>query len=265
MSMNTSAVRYWVLLALVAGAMYGSLVIYRKSQPGDQPAGAKATVRPAVSNVAAANEQSLKAQAAMVSGPVAPFKLTDQDGQEFDSASLDGKVWVASFFFTNCPAICWRMNQALAAWQHTHPNADVHFVSITCDPDNDTPAALKTYANHFKADPKRWTFLTGDMKQIQAVGQDSFKIAVVKGDHSDRACVVDKAGKIRGRFRLTEPDQAELLDRLLDVVTSEPAADASVASAAAAPATPAAEPQPAADAPAATTSTATPSEAPPAP
>jgi cytochrome oxidase Cu insertion factor (SCO1/SenC/PrrC family) len=267
--MKTSAVRYWVLLALVAGAMYGSLAIYRKSRPVDRPVGANATVRPAVSNVSAANEQSIKAQAAMASGPVAPFKLTDQDGQEFDSASLDGKVWVASFFFTNCPAICWRMNQALAAWQHTHPNADVHFVSITCDPDNDTPAALKTYANHFKADPKRWTFLTGDMKQIQAVGQDSFKIAVVKGDHSDRACVVDKSGKIRGRFRLTEPDQAELLDRLLDVVTSEPAATAAAASESASPAVATepkpAEPQPAADAPPATTAAAVPSEAPPAP
>ena len=115
------------------------------------------------------------------------------------------------------------MNQALAAWQHTHPNADVHFVSITCDPDNDTPEALKKYAEHFKADPKRWTFLTGDMQAIQRIGQDSFKIAVVKGDHTDRACVVDRNGKVRGRFRLTEPDQAEMLDRLLTVVEAEQA------------------------------------------
>lgn len=212
--MVSSAVRFWVLLALVAGAIYGSLVVFRKSQPSIAPSGGTATVSPAVS--------SAKAQAAMSDSPVAPFKLIDQDGQEFDSASLQGKVWVASFFFTNCPAICWRMNQALAAWQATHPDADVHFVSITCDPDNDTPAALKKYAEHFKADPKRWTFLTGDMKQIQSVGQESFKITVVKGDHTDRACVVDKSGKVRGRFRLTEADQAEMLERLLDVVTSEP-------------------------------------------
>jgi cytochrome oxidase Cu insertion factor (SCO1/SenC/PrrC family) len=250
--MGTSAVRYWVLLALVAGAIYGSLVLFRKA-PVDRPVGATATVRTSVSTD--------KAQVAMANGPVAPFKLTDQDGQEFDSTSLDGKVWVASFFFTNCPAICWRMNQALAAWQHTHPDADVHFVSITCDPDNDTPAALKTYANHFKADPKRWTFLTGDMKQIQAVGQDSFKIAVVKGDHSDRACVVDKSGKVRGRFRLTEPDQAEMLDRLLDVVTSEPASTPAATNPPAAT-EPAGEPQPTEPAPEPATAAATPSEAP---
>ncbi len=76
---------------------------------------------------------------------------------------------------------------------------------------------------HFKADPQRWTFLTGDMETIQSIGQDSFKIAVVRGDHTDRACVVDRNGKVRGRFRLTEPEQAEMLDRLLEVVEAEPA------------------------------------------
>jgi hypothetical protein len=59
------------------------------------------------------------------------------------------------------------------------------------------------------------------MNQIQSIGQDSFKISVVEGDHTDRACVVDRQGRVRGRFRLTEPDQVEMLDQLLDVVTSE--------------------------------------------
>jgi cytochrome oxidase Cu insertion factor (SCO1/SenC/PrrC family) len=214
--MTTSAVKYWVLLALILGAVYGAFVYSRRSSDGD---GSRGT--PAASSSSAKIASRDANSAAAFNGPVAPFKLIDQDGKEFDSSSLKGKVWVASFFFTNCPAICWRMNQVLAAWQHQHPNADVHFVSITCDPDNDTPEALKRYAEHFKADPKRWTFLTGDMKSIQAIGQESFKVAVVKGDHTDRACVVDRQGQIRGRFRLTEPDQAEMLDRLLAVVESE--------------------------------------------
>lgn len=217
--MNTSAVKYWVLLALILGAVYGSFVLTRG--PADREAAKRTEKKSAAAPTSQAATGNPIDSTASADGPVAPFKLIDQDGQEFDSASLDGKVWVASFFFTNCPAICWRMNQALAAWQHLHPDADVHFVSITCDPDNDTPEALKRYAEHFKADPKRWTFLTGDMKTIQAIGQESFKITVVKGDHSDRACVVDRQGQIRGRFRLTEPDQAEMLDRLLMVVTSE--------------------------------------------
>lgn len=210
--MNTSAASYWVVLVALLAAVYGTFTLWRTRQPADESTSAARP--PAIATRVDAS--------AMPAGPVAPFKLTDQDGNEFDSESLNGKVWVASFFFTNCPAICWRMNQALSAWQQTHPESQIHFVSITCDPENDTPAALQKYAEHFKADRKRWTFLTGDMKEIQRIGQDSFKVAVVQGDHTDRACVVDRNGKVRGRFRLTEPDQAEMLDRLLTIVEAEP-------------------------------------------
>jgi cytochrome oxidase Cu insertion factor (SCO1/SenC/PrrC family) len=236
--MNTSAASYWVVLVALLAAVYGSFTLWRSRRPVDEIASATAARPPAASKVDARS---------MPSGPVAPFKLTDQDGNEFDSESLNGKVWVASFFFTNCPAICWRMNQALSAWQQTHPNSQIHFVSITCDPENDTPEALKKYAEHFKADPKRWTFLTGDMKDIQRIGQDSFQVAVVQGDHTDRACVVDSAGKVRGRFRLTEPDQAEMLDRLLMVVEAEPVASPTEAGAAPDPEKPAEVSGPAGD------------------
>jgi protein SCO1/2 len=208
--MNHPAVKYWLLLGGLLVAAYGSFVVWRQVN------------RPAVTVEHVAPARSARsASAAPPSGPVADFVLTDQDGREFDSKSLHGKVWVASFFFTNCPAVCWRMNQALAAWRQTHPTSDVRFVSITCDPKNDTPEALARYAKHFKADPEKWTFLTGDMAKIKAIGQDSFKVSVVEGDHTDRACVVDRKGQVRGRFRLTEPDQLELLDRLLSVIEAE--------------------------------------------
>ncbi len=211
--MKSSALISWLLVALVLAAGYGSFILWRQTRCA---AGAAAPVAVITRSVQSASSP------AMPAGPVADFVLTDETGHEFDSSSLRGKVWVASFFFTNCPAVCWRMNQALAAWQQTHPDSDVRFISITCDPDNDTPEALARYAAHFKADPQRWTFLTGDMNTIQSIGQDSFKIAVVRGDHTDRACVVDRNGQVRGRFRLTEPDQAEMLDRLLAVVEAEP-------------------------------------------
>ncbi len=209
----TSTLRYWLLLVGVVVAAYFSFVAWRGAVPPPSDTEPAAYVR----------STKTASAASMPAGPVAPFELTDQDGQPFDSASLEGKVWVASFFFTNCPAVCWRMNQALSAWQQTHPDSDVRFVSITCDPDNDTPEALKKYADHFKADPARWTFLTGDMKKIQSIGQDSFKISVVQGDHTDRACVVDASGQVRGRFRLTEPDQVMMLEKLLSILEDEPA------------------------------------------
>lgn len=210
--MSTSA-KYRILVSCLLVAGYGSFIAWRWAQgPAQVGAGNAANVS---RSTLSASSQALPAS------PVADFVLTDQDGQTFDSGSLRGKVWVASFFFTNCPAVCWRMNQALAAYQQTHPESDTRFVSITCDPANDTPEALKRYAEHFKADPQRWTFLTGDLKEIQSIGQDSFKISVVEKDHTDRACVVDRNGQVRGRFRLTEPDQVAMLERLLAAVDAE--------------------------------------------
>jgi cytochrome oxidase Cu insertion factor (SCO1/SenC/PrrC family) len=153
---------------------------------------------------------------------IAPFTLTDQTGQPFDTSSLRGKVWVASFFFVSCPSICVRLNQALANLQLTEPASEVHFVSITCDPENDTPEMLDRYARHFKADPRRWTFLTGDLAEIQKIGVERFQVGVEKGTHSDRVFAIDRAGYIRGNFRVTEPEQLDKLKALLAKLEAEP-------------------------------------------
>jgi len=204
--MKGSVVKYWLVLICSLAAIYGSLVVARHLRtPTDSGAG------PASPD--AASEPA--------GPPLDHFVLTDQAGQPFDSESLRGKVWVASFFFTNCPAVCWRMNQTLAALQETTPRSPIHFVSITCDPDNDTPEALLKYAQHFHADPARWTFLTGNLDLIRRIGKDFFQISVEKAGHTDRACVVDRQGQVRGRFRLTVPDQVALFEKLLSTVEAE--------------------------------------------
>jgi cytochrome oxidase Cu insertion factor (SCO1/SenC/PrrC family) len=205
--MNGSVAKYWLLMMVLLAAIYGSFVAWRINHTQAQMA-----LGPRATTTAEAKRP-----------PLTDFVLTDSAGAEFDSASLRGKVWVGSFFFTNCPAMCWRLNQALAGLQETSPASAVHFVSITCDPDNDTPSALQAYAERFKADPARWTFLTGDLKLIRRIGNDFFQVAVDKGTHSDRAFVVDRKGQVRGRFRLTEHDQLEMLRKLLAVVEAEPA------------------------------------------
>jgi cytochrome oxidase Cu insertion factor (SCO1/SenC/PrrC family) len=205
----TGSVKFWLILASCLVAIYASYVAARHIQSTNE-----AIVGPASPDLMARQPMSKRP-------PLSEFTLTDQSGRPFDSNSLRGKVWVASFFFTNCPAVCWRLNQALAAIQQTNPQSNVRYVSITCDPENDTPEALTKYAQHFHADPARWTFLTGDMGLIERVGQDFFQISVEKGAHTDRACVVDRKGQVRGRFRLTEPDQVEMLKKLLQVVEAE--------------------------------------------
>src|SRR5580698_1858510 len=81
-----------------------------------------------------------------VLGQVAPFHLTSQSGQDFDSATLDGHVWVADFIFTNCEGPCPRMSAYMRALQKaTTDLPDLKMVSFTVDPARDTPPVLTEY------------------------------------------------------------------------------------------------------------------------
>lgn len=216
--MTGSAVKYWLLLACLLMTMYGSFLVWRHERaPSEEPAGGS-MVGPAVNDRPAENLP-----------PLTDFVLIDQDGRAFDSKSLQGKVWVGSFFFTNCPGACWRLNRALAEWQQTNPSSETRLISITCDPDDDTPPALARYAEHFRANPAQWTFLTGDMELIRRIGNELFHVAVEHETHSDRAFVVDRRGEVRGRFRLTEPDQVEMFKKVLAQVEAEPLPEADAA------------------------------------
>ncbi len=162
-------------------------------------------------------------------GPTIPaFKLTAQTGKEFDSRSMIGHVWVASYFYASCPGPCYKLNQALAAFQGETALDSVKFVSITCDPSNDTAEVLSRYAERFAADPKRWCFLTGDEKEVAKVGTDSFAIPVAVRTHSDLAVVLDRRSAIRGFFHLSdETDVRRMHKRLgeLLVEKTDPAND----------------------------------------
>ena len=202
--MKRAALTYWLGMLVLCTVFYVSLKAWQRLEAGSSS-------QPDARAVAAADERAHRAPSvADLDKTVERFELIDQNGEKFDSATLEGKVWVASFFFTNCPGVCWRLNQAVSNLQ-AETSKDVQFVSITCDPKNDTPQALATYAKHFKAEPARWHFLTGDFKDIQNVGQKSFMVAVDVAVHSERAMVVDKAGKIQGSFNMLDAEQVKKL------------------------------------------------------
>jgi len=151
-----------------------------------------------------------------------PFTLTDQEGRAFDSASLRGRVWLGSVFFANCPGPCFRENQAIADILREIP--ELVAVSLTCDPDNDTPDVLRRYADRFEADASRWKFLTGDMAVIRKVANTSFMLPAEVGVHSERGVVFDRQGRLRGGYHLLQPDRVELLKKLIrEVLAEEPA------------------------------------------
>ncbi len=140
-------------------------------------------------------------------GQVPDFQLTDQNGRTFDSKSLAGHIWVADFIYTNCDGPCPMMTSHMHRLQdQTAATPDVKLVSFTVDPARDTPPVLAAYAKHFKADPERWFFLTGDQPRLNEIALTGFKLNSVDGSmtHSTRFALVDAKGRIRGYYTTSE-------------------------------------------------------------
>jgi cytochrome oxidase Cu insertion factor (SCO1/SenC/PrrC family) len=143
-------------------------------------------------------------------GNVPEFQLTNQDGNNFGSADLRGKIWIADFIYSTCPGPCPMISSRMSELQKPLEKTDVHLVSFTVDPAKDTPEVLRTYAERLQAEPGRWDFLTGAQSTIYNLSRNGFKLAVgeEKGVpiHSTRMILVDRYGAIRGYYDAAEPD-----------------------------------------------------------
>lgn len=146
-------------------------------------------------------------------GIVPAFQLTNQRAQPFGSDQLIGKIWIADFVFTSCPGPCPMISSRMSELQKPLEKSDVHLVTFTVDPETDTPAVLRGYAERLHAREARWDFLTGDKAAIYSLTSDGFKLAVAEGAgdegqlvHSSRAVLVDRTGRIRGYYDITAAD-----------------------------------------------------------
>lgn len=164
-------------------------------------------------------------------GAVPPFELVTQEAKPFSSSSLKGKYWIVDLIFTNCGGTCPMLTANMASLQKALAKTyDVQLVSISVDPNNDTPEVLAEYARRYNADTKNWTFLTGKVSTIYSIAKDGFKLTVdsVSGDtqnpivHSERFVLVDKSGTIRGFYNgTTNETQSKILHDLGDLMREE--------------------------------------------
>src|SRR6266498_4711150 len=145
-------------------------------------------------------------------GSVPSFQLTNQNGQPFGSAQLADKIWIADFIYTTCPGPCPMISSRMSELQKPLEKTEVHLVSFSVDPEKDTPAILRSYAERLQAEPGRWDFLTGPKSAIYKLSHDGFKLAVSDGSdaqgipvHSTRMVLVDRHGQIRGYYDAAEP------------------------------------------------------------
>ena len=146
-------------------------------------------------------------------GSVPEFVLVNQDGQNFGSPQLRGKIWIADFVYTTCPGPCPMISSRMSELQKPLQKTDVHLVSFSVDPAKDTPQVLLTYAERLQAEPGRWDFLTGPQSTIYNLSRNGFKLAVSDGSdekgipvHSTRMILVDRHGAIRGYYDAAEAD-----------------------------------------------------------
>ena len=146
-------------------------------------------------------------------GVVPPFQLINQDGQQFGSAQLQGKIWIADFIYTLCPGPCPMISSRMSELQKPLEKTDVHLVSVSVDPAKDTPEVLRGYAEKLHAEPGRWDFLTGSKLSIYDLSRNGFKLGISEPEdeskepvHSTRMVLVDRRGVIRGYYDATAPD-----------------------------------------------------------
>lgn len=161
------------------------------------------------------------------------FSLEDQRGQRFGSRELRGHVYVASFFFTRCPSVCPKLMRALRRLQQQYDRyaVDVRLVSISVDPEHDTPAVLRAYAARYGADARRWTFLTGTEQAIRSLLGAGFQTHVGRPEaqggglidiaHSAGLVLVDQQGWMRGRYGSELDGLEEVLHRSMHVLLED--------------------------------------------
>lgn len=171
------------------------------------------------------NLDSADAQGKPTYHTIPEVNLLAQDGKEFSTTSLKGKVSVADFFFASCAGTCPRMtNQLTRVQKALAGHKDFRIVSYSVDPARDSAQALMEYANRFHADTAQWKFITGPKKSLYDLARYGYFLPVEPGNggsedfiHSEQLILVDRNSHIRGYY--TGTDSASVDSLIVDVKT----------------------------------------------
>lgn len=139
--------------------------------------------------------------------PLSDFQLTERSGKPVTLSALKGKVWVADLFYATCPGPCPMLSTRMSELQRAlGPDPGVRQVSITSDPESDTPEVLREYAQRYGA-TDRWLFLTGPKPAIYALANEGFKLGLAEDPkarepitHSTKLALIDRQGTVRGFY-----------------------------------------------------------------
>jgi len=194
-----------------------------RAQPSEAPAETSATAQPKPG----------------ARHPLLDFKFTNELNQPVSLSDFRGQALAITFFFTRCPIpeYCPRLSknfQEASRKLSALPNAPTnwHFLSVTFDPENDTPAVLKSYAETYHYDPGHWSFLTGPTNEISELARLSdvkFQRDGAFFNHDFRTQIVDA----RGRLQMVFPIGGDLSDAIVrEIVKAASATNAPAVSSA---------------------------------
>ncbi len=150
---------------------------------------------------------------------VGNFSFVNQDSALVTPATLDGKIYVADFFFTSCPTICPVMKkEMLRVYDEFKDNPEVAIVSHTIDPEYDTVALLHDYAERLGVTTPAWQFVTGEKDSIFNIALKSYMVTAAEEEqapggriHSGAFILVDKQHRIRGMYDGTVTEKVDVL------------------------------------------------------
>jgi protein SCO1/2 len=167
----------------------------------------------------------------LVEKPVTNAVFVDQSSRKFSFNDARGKIVAITFVYTKCPDICPLFTAKFAAVQRVLEQrekeqagkkpVDYLLLTITTDPESDTPAQLKAYAENFKPNLSRWRFLTGAKEDLAKVWKD-FGVNVRKGadgqvQHTAFTTIMDRRGLRRVDYYGEKWHEKELLEDLLSL------------------------------------------------
>jgi protein SCO1/2 len=151
---------------------------------------------------------------------IAPFRFVNQDGTDITNETFKGKIYVADFFFTSCRTICPIMKtQMVRVYEQVQDDPDVLILSHTIDPEYDTVGLLHDFANRLGVKSSKWHFATGQPNEyVFDLAQKSYFATAMEDKtepdgfiHSGAFLLIDRQGRIRGKYDGTKEDDVNRL------------------------------------------------------